>query len=172
MALPPFPPLETERFLLRRLVASDASDRYAGWFEDPIAKAYIRAARAPHSIEDLRSYIAARNADPATCFLGIFAKAGGHIGNLKFEPVNTDRQFAVMGVLIGEPPWRGRGVIGEVLTATFPWLRAAGIRRVLLGVERSNEPAIRAYAKIGFVEEACPEMKLDPESGQAMVLRI
>jgi ribosomal protein S18 acetylase RimI-like enzyme len=47
------------------------------------------------------------------------------------------------------PPWRGRGVGGELLRAIQ---REAGGRNVSINVERHN-PAQRLYRRLGFVED-------------------
>jgi RimJ/RimL family protein N-acetyltransferase len=78
---------------------------------------------------------------------------------VKFEPVDSAKGYAVMGILIGEPAWRGRGVAQEVLRATGPWLRTnRGIREVVLGVSRSNLKAIRVYEAVGFVPGPSPHL--------------
>jgi len=56
-----------------------------------------------------------------------------------------------MGILIGEPDWRGRGVAREVIAASARWLHEhRGVSRVLLGVEKENEAALAAYLRAGF----------------------
>ena len=100
----------------------------------------------------LRSYIAERCGRRDVVFLGIFVRTDGtHIGNIKFEPVDEREGYAVMGILIGDPSWRGKGVTIEVLEASTAWLvEHRGIREVVLGVEREHSAAIHAYEKAGF----------------------
>jgi len=89
-------------------------------------------------------------------FLGIFEKKSGfHIGNVKYDPLNSGLRYAIIGMLIGEPSWRGKVVAAEVLLASGDWLRQyRNIRQVLLGVSCDNIAAIKAYNKVGFVEES------------------
>jgi RimJ/RimL family protein N-acetyltransferase len=105
---------------------------------------------------DLKAYIEARSGRSDVLFLGIFTRPGGaHIGNIKYEPVDELAGYAVMGILIGEPAWRGRDVAGEVITASAAWLAAhRNIREFVLGVQRDHEAAISAYRRIGFRVEA------------------
>ena len=57
-----------------------------------------------------------------------------------------------MGILIGDPDFRGKGVAAEVVFASAKWLKEhRSIRQILLGVNIENLPAIQAYKKIGFV---------------------
>jgi ribosomal-protein-alanine N-acetyltransferase len=144
--------IETDRFVLRPLTEADATERYWQWLQDGDARKYIAAAPSTRDLSDLRSYIAARVHRADVLFLGIFDKATGqHVGNIKYEPVDSARGFAIMGVLLGEPDYRGTGVVPEVLKATAGWLKAnRGIREIVLGVAAENQAAIRAYEKVGF----------------------
>ena len=85
-------------------------------------------------------------------FLGIFDKTNSlHIGNIKYEPVNAVLGYAVMGILIGEPAYRGKGVAIEVLNSSARWLKEnRNTRQVLLAVSKENHVAIRAYQRMGF----------------------
>lgn len=144
--------LQTERFELRPLSPRDATDRYLAWLAEDNARRYILAAREKLSLDDLRAYIESRVGRRDVLFLGIFERAsGGHIGNLKYEPIDESARTAEMGILIGEPEWRGRGVAREVITASARWLQEQrGIKKILLGVEKENAGAMTAYRRTGF----------------------
>ena len=59
----------------------------------------------------------------------------------KHEPVIRDEGRAELGVLIGDPAFRGKQVFAEVLAASTAWLKThRQIRRAYLGVERENLP--------------------------------
>jgi RimJ/RimL family protein N-acetyltransferase len=157
--------IETARFSLRPLTVADASDRYLSWLRDRDAVKYIVASASTRGLDDLRAFIAARAGRDDVLLLGIFDRESGtHVGNIKYEPVDSVAGYAVMGILIGEPTYRGRGVTGEVLRATAEWLRThRQIRQVVLGVDTDNHAAIRAYEKVGFVHAATPHIA--PSSG-------
>ena len=56
-----------------------------------------------------------------------------------------------MGVLLGDSTWRGKNVFNEVFSASRQWLfEHHSIVSIILGVDRSNDAAIRAYEKAGF----------------------
>lgn len=156
--------IETARFRLRPLTVDDASERYLGWFLKSGAER-IKASASTRELDDLREYISAREGRPDILFLGIFeAVTGDHIGNIKYEPVDSERGYAVMGIFIGEIDWRGTGVAGEVLSATASWLAAnRAIRQILLGVEKDNIAAIRAYEKLGFQIASTPLLQPAPD---------
>jgi RimJ/RimL family protein N-acetyltransferase len=147
------PVLDTERFRLRRLTTHDATACYLGWLADEGARRYILTASATRSLDDLRTYIAERTKKADALFLGIFERANGaHIGNIKYEPIDLTRSCAEMGILVGDPEWRGRDVAREVILASARWLKAHhGISLIHLGVESDNDAALRAYLRTGFV---------------------
>jgi [ribosomal protein S5]-alanine N-acetyltransferase len=144
--------IETRRFFMRELSEQDATQRYLDWFRDPATQTYVSAAAAMATVEDLQRYIAARSGRHDVAFLGIFDKASGtHVGNVKYEPVDTRGGYAIVGILIGDSSYRGKGVAVEVLAASGRWLKEhRGIRQIALGVHRSNTGAIRAYEKVGY----------------------
>jgi ribosomal protein S18 acetylase RimI-like enzyme len=45
---------------------------------------------------------------------------------------------------------RGKGLARTVLSATVAAIIETGVRTIGLNVERTNEPAIRAYESLGF----------------------
>jgi [ribosomal protein S5]-alanine N-acetyltransferase len=144
--------IETPRFDLRPLTVGDVSERYLGWLRDPEAERYISSSVTTRDLDDLRAYVQARVDRPDVLFLGIFDKATGlHVGNIKYEPLNREAGYAVMGILIGDPAYRGTGVAQEVLEASAVWLKAHhGIDEVILTVDAGHERAIRAYEAAGF----------------------
>lgn len=154
------PVLRTARFLLRDLRESDVGPRYRSWFHDDTVSQFIVSSSEMKDEARLREYVRERSGRSDVLFLGIFAKPNAlHIGNIKFEPVDADCGFAVMGLMVGDPEWRGRGVAGEVLSETGRWLRNnRAIREIVLGVEENNLPAIRAYQKIGFERQETPHV--------------
>lgn len=158
--------IDTPRFRLRPLTVADVSETYLEWFRDPAAQHHIQAADSTRTLDDLRAYIRARQDRADVLFLGIFeAETGLHVGNIKFEPVDTAAGTAVMGILIGEPGSRGKGAAAEVLRATGDWLRLhRGIRKIVLGVSADNTRAIRAYESVGFMTGVSPLIRSHPEA--------
>ncbi len=77
----------TDRFILRPLNINDVSESYAGWLSDNKTSQYIKT---KINLTDLRLYVAERSGREDALFLGIFVKnTKFHIGNIKFEPVDS-----------------------------------------------------------------------------------
>ncbi|MBL4766395.1 MAG: GNAT family N-acetyltransferase [Rhodobacteraceae bacterium] len=142
---------------------SDVSEDYLGWLKSP-ASEYILSSASTQTLTDLTAYVANLIDREDVLFLGIFEKnTHRHIGNLKYEPVDVDAGCAVMGILIGETEWQGKGVAQEVLTASALWLaRNRNIKEIILGVDIDHVQAIRAYEKIGFRTGATPYLPSSP----------
>jgi len=147
--------LRTQRFDLRPLQVSDATERYLQWLRDA---AFVAVSAKNQSLDELRDFIRSREGRVDVLFLAIIERRSSlHIGNIKYEPIDAATGFAVMGILVGETAYQGKGVAGEVLQATMSWLRDQhGIHTVVLGVNMHHSAAIRAYEKAGFVIEDTP----------------
>ncbi len=155
----------TDRFLLRELAEEDVTERYLSWFSDDDTRKFISATSNTKSFSDLRQYVLERIGRNDILFLGIFEKNSGvHIGNIKYEPVDTNLGYAIMGILIGDIEYRGKGAGTEVLKASAQWLKLhRNINQIVLGVSRDNPIAIRSYEKTGFLVVDTPYIiKLKP----------
>jgi RimJ/RimL family protein N-acetyltransferase len=166
--------IDTDRFILRPLQESDVTQEYLKWFRDDSIKKFINAAPNTRDLEALKNYINERAGRDDIIFFGIFDKLNGlHIGNIKFEPVNFELGFAIMGILIGNEGYRGKGVASEILQSTARWLKQHHeIREILLGVSRENISAIKAYQRVGFVVMSHPELRDLGDSVIPMVWQI
>ena len=165
--------IQSKRFNLVTLRQSDVSDRYLRWINSSNNK-YIDYTSQSRSLADIQSYVAEREDDSTILFLGIFIRESNeHIGNIKFEPINFHNKTAIMGILIGEEGWRGRGVTLEVIKSSSEWLnKQYDINRIALGVDSKNIAAIKAYEKIGFKNKQTPCITITNRSQLTMVLDV
>ncbi len=162
--------IQTSRFILRLLSEDDVSETYLSWFKDRDAKKYIYAAGSVKDKEYLKEYIRVRKNRPDVIFWGIFEKNTNlHIGNIKYEPIDSEKRSAVMGILIGDVSFRGKGVSGEAIRATAIFLKnQRNIKEILLGVHKENLMAIHAYQKLGFREKEDSNLKADAPSSDIL----
>ena len=163
--------IETERFLLKSLTKEDVNRHYLNWINGPNKSQYINYGNKQRGINELCSYVDERLLNESVLFLGIFIRGcGTHIGNVKYEPIDFQKGFAVMGILIGEENWKGKGVANEVIKASSIWLNSThGIQQIILGVDARNINAIKAYQKCGFNLEETPYIENDAENYKTMV---
>ncbi len=159
---------------MRQLNQDDVSERYLDWLNDNTAKKFITAASQENSLSDLRRFIAERENRSDVLFLGIFDLTTGlHIGNIKYEPVDSVKRYAVMGILIGDVHYRSKGVAGEVITASSIWLgKKRNVSQILLGVHIDNMAAVKAYQNIGFEVTSSPHLSNKDSEGLIMKLEL
>jgi len=145
--------IETERLLIRTLTVGDVTERYLSWMTDGHARKYISAAQYTRQIDDLRHYVDIRTGKKDVWFCAILDKSRNvHIGNIKYEPILPNFKCAVMGILIGDPEYRGKGIFREVFFPTAELLGACcDIESIYLGVDVGNAVAVNAYRAVGFV---------------------
>ena len=145
---------------MRPLTKADVTDRYLGWLADTSTTRFIETASGISGWHALESYVAERSNRGDILFLGIFnAVNGEHIGNIKYEPIDLIQKYAVMGIMIGQSEWRGKGVAAEVIKSTAMWLKSElALEEIILGVEKNNIHGIRAYENCGF--KVSPTYKL------------
>ena len=146
-------PLKTERFFLRDLTEADASNTWLDWLSDSVAKQFISASTTTANLSALKVYITERLNLDNVRFFGIFDSINGkHIGNIKYEPIDITNNYAIMGVLIGDSQYRGKGVFPEIYKCSSRYIYDTyPVDSIFLGVDSSNISAIKSYEKVGFI---------------------
>lgn len=67
--------------------------------------------------------------------------------------------YAYLGFMYTQPEYRGQGINGQIIKKLKEWAISKGLMEVRLTVYDQNEPAIRAYEKVGFKKHIV-EMRL------------
>lgn len=73
-------------------------------------------------------------------------------------------KHAYLGFMYVKPGHRGKGVNKKVIAALQQWAIARGITEFRLDVYNDNQPAVKAYEKIGFIKHLI-EMRMDIAAG-------
>lgn len=58
--------------------------------------------------------------------------------------------YAYLGFMYTNPDYRGRGINGRIIDELQQWAKEQGLMELRLTVYNENEPALRAYEKVGF----------------------
>ncbi len=126
--------MESERFFLRTLIEDDVNARYLEWINGSDKSQYINYTNQNRTVDEVSTFVTERVNSDTVLFLGIFVRESGeHIGNIKYEPIDFKKSYAIMGILIGEKNWRGRGVAAEVIIKSSTWLHEKyGVRQLYL----------------------------------------
>jgi [ribosomal protein S5]-alanine N-acetyltransferase len=145
--------LQTERFNLRSLKPSDASERWIGWAKDPDVMGPLNAPVTRMTWQDLANYIA--TSDNTTRYLiGIFDKESKiQIG---FFMVDADQTHlhVTFNIVIGEKSWWGKGVVNEARQALLDhFFEQRGMEKACGLPLARNFPAIFNYKAQGWRHE-------------------
>jgi RimJ/RimL family protein N-acetyltransferase len=76
------------------------------------------------------------------------------VGFVQISNIDPINHAAVLGITIGDPNLRGRGLGGEALRLAMDYCwRHLNLSRIALTVFADNKPAIELYRKSGFQKE-------------------
>lgn len=162
---------ESQRLTFRTLNPKlNDFNNYLKWMKDVDSNKFIHGVRTDMHIEELIEYVRDKNNNNESLLLGIFTKESNfHIGNIKLEPLKLMDSLTWLGLLIGEPAYRGRGFGLETLNAVLDFAHLKmDIKFFKLGVDVRNEPAIQLYKKVGFAMNN----SLDDTFNRIMTFRI
>lgn len=67
--------------------------------------------------------------------------------------------YAYLGFMYTHPAYRGQGINGQIIEKLKEWALIQGLTEVRLTVYDQNDPALRAYEKVGFKKHII-EMRL------------
>ncbi|WP_419212350.1 GNAT family N-acetyltransferase [Maribacter sp. X9] len=70
--------------------------------------------------------------------------------------------YAYLGFMYTDPAYRGMGINGKIISTLQHWAKEQGLFELRLTVYDANEPALRAYEKVGFKKHIV-EMRLRTE---------
>jgi RimJ/RimL family protein N-acetyltransferase len=130
----------------------NATAEYCGWLNDPEVNRYLATKSA--TLDELKSYIKQKEEQKDALFFGIFNNDNDeHIGTIKLEPIDLEKNMATIAIMIGNKDYWGRGIAGEAMKLLIEYcFNDLKLNEVNLGVIGQNHSAIKAYLKLGFKE--------------------
>lgn len=159
---PPHSPVLTGQLVfLRELQEKDASEDYASWLNDSEVNQFLETRHV--TTEELRAYIREKQESSNAMLFGIFWKdTGKHVGNVKLEPIDHAAKETMLGILIGDKQYWGKGIATEAtnLLTEFAFTELH-MEAVTLGVIAHHTAAIRVYEKCGFQRVKTEEKAVD-----------
>ena len=142
-----------ERIYLRPLEKEDL-DLCLRWVNDPAITATLTV-RFPMSRGQEESWLLSHYKDRSDLPLAIVIEDGDeHIGNCGLHRIDYVNRNAEFGIMIGEADQWGKGYAPEAARLIVDYgFKQLGMHRIFLHVYSHNERAIKAYRKVGFVDE-------------------
>ena len=144
--------IKTERCFLKELNENDDLKRYLYWMQTPSNNPFIKSSNVNYSLLQLKDFIIECNKQNNVVLLGIYTNEKSlHIGNIKFDEIDFVKKTAMLGILIGDKDFRGKGIAREVILNSILWLtNKYKIDTVKLGVNFNNLEALNLYQSMGF----------------------
>jgi RimJ/RimL family protein N-acetyltransferase len=145
--------LETGRFKLRSLKASDASRRYLNWIADEVVMTPLNMPPRKLTRPELANYISAFD-NRSRYLVGMFDKQTDiHFGILQAD-IAPQHALAKLSFLIGEREYRGIGALRECALAFISCLfTVRDIEKVSARVTVGNDASRVNFEKMGFRNE-------------------
>lgn len=160
--------LTTERLILRRFTAEDASAMFENWANDPEVTRYMRW--KPHeSIETTQALLADwvdYYEDPEYYHWSITLREGGElVGSIALLELREQDESAEVGYCVGRAYW-GNGYVTEALRAVLRHgLREVGLNRIEACHAQKNPASGRVMQKAGMTHEGTARQKYRANEG-------
>jgi RimJ/RimL family protein N-acetyltransferase len=137
---------------LRALEHNDLS-HFVRWINDPEVRRFL-IMRYPLSMTEEEKWWEGFLQRQNDHIFAIEAEDGTHIGNIGLHDIQRENRRAVLGIIIGDKRYWGRGYGTDAIRAMLGWgFRYLNLNRVTLQVYSYNERAIHCYQKCGFRHE-------------------
>ncbi len=139
-----------DRVYLRILTPNDVDENYVNWLNDPEVTKYLETKSA--TLEALKKYVEEKYNSTSCLFFGIYDKSNDfHIGNVKLEPIDFEKKSAILGTLIGEKSYWGKGIAKEVYRILLKYyFNELNMEVVEAGIYDDAIGAIKAVQSVGF----------------------
>jgi ribosomal-protein-alanine N-acetyltransferase len=153
--------LETERLLMRRLVASDLDDLYALYRDPEIRRHFPEGTLSlDETREELEWFL---NGHPDHPEVGLWATlhkpTGVFIGRCGLLPWTIDGVDEVEIAYLVAKPWQRQGLSVEAARALVRYgFETLGLKRLIALIDPAHEASIRTAEKVGLRFEKEPEI--------------
>jgi RimJ/RimL family protein N-acetyltransferase len=133
----------------------DNLPNFMRWYQDPEVARLTRYQDGPMRADEIERFFMMRALGPDTLAMGIHVRATGRlVGTCAFSQLDADNGSVLFHITIGEHDAWGQGYGSEATALMVEHaFTSLGLHRVSLSVFAFNERAIRAYARVGFMDE-------------------
>ena len=125
------------------------------WYADPEIARLTRYSTRPMATEEVERFFQSRLLSTESVAYGIHLRPSGRlVGLTTFSSLDPDNGSVLFHITIGEHAAWGHGYGGEATALMVEHaFSSLGLHRVALSVFAFNERAVRAYQRVGFVDE-------------------
>lgn len=136
-----------------RALGHDDLPHFVRWINDPEIRRFMTM-RYPLSMTEEENWWDSFLARQNDHIFAIEARDGNYIGNIGLHGVERENRRAMLGIIIGDKAYWGKGYGTDAIRAMLGWAFGyLNLNRVWLTVYAYNERAIQCYLKSGFRHE-------------------
>ncbi len=139
---------------LRSLDASDANGSYFDWLQEPEVVAALASQKFPTSRDGLAAYISENTDNQNVALFGICELANDRlVGTIRLSVLDPIARIAGVGILIGDPSARGKGLAKEALQLVTAYgFDELNLHKICAGVASGNAPSLALFRHV-MIEE-------------------
>jgi RimJ/RimL family protein N-acetyltransferase len=139
--------------IILRALEHDDLPHFVNWINDPEIRHFM-AMRYPLSMAEEEKWWQGFQEREDDYIFAIEAPDGNYIGNIGLHAVERENRQALLGIIIGNKAYWGRGYGTDAVRCMLRWaFEHLNLNRVYLTVYAYNKRAIRCYEKSGFRHE-------------------
>ncbi len=116
-------------------------------------------AKDPVSYYDIKAYILNKEVKVIVAEVHGKVVSSGYALKKQARPYLHHEYYGYLGFMYTEVDYRGNGINKKIVDKLVSWCRKQGLMEIRLTVYDENEPALKAYQKVGFKKHIC-EMRL------------
>ena len=152
---PPDLMLESELFIIRRLVRGDASPKLESWIEDENAAAMLNTQARSWTVAQQEEFFARHEGQQRRMILGVFPKQERHPIGLIMVTVTPKQGVFVVSLLIGDKSWRGKDTTVQASEPVYDFFfNTLGYAKVKVNVRPENKAMIWQMHQYAWQKEA------------------
>lgn len=141
------------------LTPDDVTPEYVGWLNDPKTNRFLEVRHRPQTLATVMDFVAASVDSSEEALLKIMYSPDDsepidermHVGTLRIHGIDNHHGFAEVGLVIGVPHLRGRGLGQRALRLAEELSRTQlSLRKLTAGCYRENRASLTAFLASGF----------------------
>jgi [ribosomal protein S5]-alanine N-acetyltransferase len=141
-----------EKIYLRGLERRDLDGDYFQWLNDYEVTKYLESGHFPNTQESMEKFFQNMVLSGENAVFAIVDKNNDkHIGNIKLGPIDWYHKRAVIGYLIGNREYWGKGYATEAidLTVEYGFMRL-GLHKIWACIAANHPASVRVCEKVGL----------------------
>ncbi len=154
--------IQRDGFYLRGLRDEDLSGRWFQWFNDPETTRFQNKGYVPNTPHAQRAYFEKIRASREDVVFAIVDEASDrHVGNVGLHAIDWVHRSAVLGIVIGEKEFLGRGWGAQAWAAITRYaFETINLNKVCASVIEGNERSVKCALAAGFEIEGTQKQQI------------